>query len=113
MNPNRLAPILLSLFLVVCIAVHVLGLIYHPTQESNLSHIAHLVSYSLCLLCCLRPLPYANWIYVTATVYPFVYHGICAYESLTKLGKPNWICFLVIILLPLGLTVVKRINGKS
>jgi hypothetical protein len=94
--------ILISLFLAICIAVHIYGLFYHPFPESDLSHIAHLTSYSLCLYTLLTRVKYRLLFYGIGSLYPFIYHLNCFYTQWVELHKFHPICFQVVAILPVG-----------
>jgi cytochrome bd-type quinol oxidase subunit 2 len=96
-----LVNILFTLFLLICIGVHVVGLTTHFSDEPVYSHIIHLISYCLCLYALLRQVPYRHFIYLFAAVYPFLYHGRCAWNSYSLHGKLNAVCILVVVLMPL------------
>jgi|GEM_PF-2518442 hypothetical protein len=93
--------ILFTLFLLICIGVHVAGLATHYSDEPVYSHVIHLTSYCICLYALLRPIPYRTLIYVLAAVYPFLYHANCAYRHYTLQGKLSPVCILVVVLMPL------------
>lgn len=93
--------VLFTLFLLICIGVHVVGLTTHFSDEPVYSHIIHLISYCVCLYALLRSMPYRALIYALAAVYPFLYHGNCAWMSYTLHGRLNPICILVVVLMPL------------
>ena len=99
---NTVVKVLLAVFLTICVLVHVYGLIYHPFPESDLSHIIHILSYSLCLFTFLRPVKYRLLLYCMGAIYPFIYHANCFFTPLIELHKFNSICMLVIIVLPLA-----------
>lgn len=92
--------VLLALFLVICVGVHVYGLFTHFNDESDLSHIVHLLSYSLCLFTFLRPVKYRLWLYLAGLPYPFVYHALCLGRTYNEHQTVNYICLLVVVLLP-------------
>lgn len=94
--------VLVALFLSICVAVHVYGLITRFNNESIPSHIIHLLSYSLCLFTFLRPVKYRLALYLLGTVYPVWYHAACFFTQLSQLHKFNSICFQVIVILPLA-----------
>jgi hypothetical protein len=101
--------ILLATFLSICVGVHIYGLIYHPFPESDLSHVIHILSYSLCLFTFLRPIKFRLLLYCIGAVYPFFYHARCFFMPLIELHKFNVICLEVIIVLPLaGLLILKQ-----
>ena len=106
---NTILKILLGTFLAICAGVHVYGLFLHPFPESDLSHIAHVISYSLCLFTFLRPMKFRLLFFCTGAVYPFIYHAKCFFIPLIELHKFNLICLEVIIVLPLaGLFILKQ-----
>lgn len=109
---NTLFRILFSLFLVVCIAVHIYGLLTHFNEESNLSHVIHTISYALCLFAYLFPVRFRLWLYVAGAAYPVAYHAYCFFGQLYELHKMNAICLLVILLIPLAAMEVSRLNKK-
>jgi hypothetical protein len=105
---NTVLKYLFAAFLLIAALVHVYGLIYHNTNESNSSHIVHLLSYTIALLTVLRPKKYHFAVYVAAAIYPFYYHIGCALQTYNEIGKLNPICILVVILMPLiGAWVLK------
>jgi hypothetical protein len=93
--------ILFTLFLIICIAVHVVGLATHYSDEPIYSHIIHLVSYCICVFVLLRPVQYRTLIYCLAAIYPFCYHAHCAWVHYAVQGKFHAVCILVIIEMPL------------
>jgi hypothetical protein len=102
--------ILFTIFLIICIAVHVVGLcvaghlftLSSPiSDEPAYSHIIHLVCYCICLFALLRPIKYRTLVYCLAAIYPFYYHAHCAWVSYTVHHEFNAICILVIIEMPL------------
>jgi hypothetical protein len=94
--------ILISLFLAICIGVHIYGLFYHPFPESDLSHVIHLASYSLCLYSLLSDIKFRFLLYSLGALYPFIYHANCFINQLVELHKFHPICFQVISILPIG-----------
>jgi hypothetical protein len=115
--------ILFTLFLIICIAVHVVGLCVaghlftitsRVSDEPVYSHIIHMVSYCVCLFVLLRPIKYRTLIYCLAAIYPFCYHAHCAWVSYTVHDKFNAICILVIIEMPLiALWIWKQASVKE
>jgi hypothetical protein len=95
-----MAKTLLVVFLLVCVAVHVYGLFTRFNNESNLSHIIHLLSYTLCLFTFLKVIRYRLWLYLAGLVYPFVYHAVCLGKTYNELNTVNYVCLLVVVLLP-------------
>lgn len=91
---------LLAVFLVVCVGVHVYGFFIHFNNESDLSHVIHLLSYSLCLFTFLKPVQYRVWLYFAGLVYPFVYHALCLGNTYHEHRTVNYVCLLVVVLLP-------------
>ena len=107
---------LFIVFLLICIGVHVTGLVTHYSDEPVYSHIIHLISYCVCLYALLRAIPMRTLIYVLAAVYPFLYHANCAWMSYSLHGRLNPICILVVILMPLiGVWIRKQssLNPKA
>lgn len=98
--------VLFSLFLVICIAVHVYGLLTRFNDESVLSHIVHTLSYSVCLFTFLYPVKYRLILYFFGAVYPVAYHAKCFLSQIVYQSKFNSICFLVIFILPLAAVVI-------
>jgi len=99
---NLVFKILLALFFVICLVVHVQGLLYHSYPESNVSHVIHLVSYSVCLLTTLRVINYRLLLYLAGLVYPFCYHANCLWMHYNLEHKISPVCLLVVVLMPLG-----------
>lgn len=94
-------------FLTICLGVHVVGLIRPFSSEPVWSHIAHLLSYALCMYCVVRP-PRAAWLFYTiGAIYPFVYHARCAWSQYMAYGQPAAICILVVVLMPAGWWLVR------
>lgn len=94
------AKILLSVFLVICVGVHVYGLFTHFNSESNLSHTVHLLSYALCLYSFVQPVKFRLWLYLVGLTYPFAYHALCLGKTYNELHSVNSVCLLVVVLLP-------------
>lgn len=110
---NAIVKILLATFLSVGVVVHIYGLFYHPFPESDLSHIIHILSYSLCLFTFLRPVEFRIWLYVIGAAYPFFYHARCFFVPLIELHKFNYICLEVIIVLPLAAWFILKQNRPA
>jgi uncharacterized membrane protein HdeD (DUF308 family) len=103
---------LFAVFFLIAALVHVYGLIYHNTNESNSSHIIHLLSYSVAMLTVVNPKKYYFAVYAIAAIYPFYYHLACAWQTYNEMGKLNPICILVVILMPLiGAWVYKIVKN--
>jgi hypothetical protein len=107
---NLAAKILIATFLIICVAVHVYGLFSHSFPESDLSHVVHIISYSLCLFTFLRPVKFRLPLYVLGAVYPFLYHANCFFTPLIQQQKFNAVCLLVIVILPLAAWWVAKQN---
>jgi hypothetical protein len=99
---NKLLTILLSLFFVVCVFIHVYGLFYHVSDESILSHIVHIVSYSACFAAVVKNFKFPVYIYWLGAVYPFMFHAVCLYKSVSIANHISGICLLVVVLLPVA-----------
>jgi hypothetical protein len=95
------ANILFTLFLIICIAWHVVALAMHLENDPVYVHLVFLVCYGICLLALLRPIKYRTIIYCLAAIYPFYYHAHCAWVSYTVHDKFNTICILVVVEMPL------------
>jgi hypothetical protein len=91
---NNIIKYLAATFFAIAIAVHVYGLFYPITSESTASHIAHLLSYSVCLLTVLKPINRAHFIYFIAALYPIYFHAGCARNND---GSFNAICVFVVL----------------
>jgi hypothetical protein len=85
---------LAATFFAIAIAVHIYGLIYPYSSEPVASHIAHLLSYSVCLFAVLKPIKRAHFIYFLAALYPIYYHAGCARNAD---GSFNAICVFVVV----------------
>jgi hypothetical protein len=94
------AKVLLTVFLVICVGVHVYGLLTHFNNETDLSHIIHLLSYSVCLFTFLKRVKFRLWLYLAGLVYPFAYHALCLGKAYSELHTVNYVCLLVVVLLP-------------
>ncbi len=103
---HQVIRILISLFLIVAITVHIVGLFSPISDEPLWSHIVHLISYSLCLFTFLREVRFRLLLYFIGTIYPVAYHAHCFATQLLKFDKFNAICFLVIVILPLAALVI-------
>lgn len=93
---------LLGAFFIVCAAIHVYGLFAHITDESTLSHVIHTISYLLCFIAVLSPSSKSKIAYSFGAIYPFAYHLHCALQSAIHSSNFNVICWLVVVVLPLG-----------
>ena len=93
---------LIALFLTIAVIVHVVGLFMKLSDESILSHIVHIISYSLCLFTFLRPVKFRLLLYAIGAVYPFCFHANCFFTHLIQQHHFNSICFEVIVVLPLA-----------
>ena len=106
---NTVIKVLLALFLVVCVGVHVYGLLEPFSSESTLSHIIHLIGYGTCLLAVLlKKNPFSLSLYLCGALYPFFYHALCAWDTYELSHSLNYICILVIVVLPLGAVWVAK-----
>lgn len=94
------AKTLLTVFLLICIGVHVYGLFTHFNDESDLSHVVHLLSYSLCLFAFVKPVKHRLFLYLAGLVYPFAYHALCLGKTYSQQHAVNYVCLLVVVLLP-------------
>lgn len=92
--------VLLAVFLAICVGVHVAGLFVPVSDETPLSHVVHLLSYSLCLFVFLKRIKFHLILYCIGFIYPFIYHALCLQKTYELTGKVNPICMLVVILLP-------------
>jgi len=92
---------LFTIFFLICIGVHLVGLFTRYSDEPVISHIVHTISYSVCLLTLLKPLRLRTLLYSSAAVYPFLYHANCAWVNYSVYGKLNPICILVVVMMPL------------
>ena len=110
---NTIARILLGTFLAIGVGVHIYGLFYHLYNESDLSHVIHIISYSLCLFAFLRPVKFRLLLYCIGAVYPFFYHANCFFTPLIELHKFNSICLQVIIVLPLAAWFIQKQNRPA
>ena len=111
---NTIAKILIATFLAICVGVHIYGLYYRLYNEPEWSHFVHILSYSLCLYTFLRPVELRLPLYFTGTIYPFFYHASCFFLGLIEMHKFNYICFEVIIVLPLaGLLLILKQNRPA
>ncbi len=101
------------MFLVICVAVHVYGLASPISDESVSSHIVHSISYLLCLWAVLHPSwRYALFCYIPGMLYPVAYHALCAYRTFAEHGEANFICLLVVFLLPVGAWWLSRVDNR-
>lgn len=91
--------ILFSLFLAICVVVHILGLQRPYTAEPAWSHLLHIVSYAVCLWMLLINFTRRKISFFLGAVYPMYYHIGCLLHSS---DMPSIIiCSLVVLLLPL------------
>ena len=98
---NTLFKYLFAGFLLVAALVHVYGLIFHTTDESDISHFIHLVSYTFCLVAVLKQ-GYLNLAsFIVSSLYPIYYHLCCAITFYQTQGGWQPICILVVLLMPL------------
>ena len=93
---------LIALFLTIAVTVHVVGLFMHVSDECILSHIIHIISYSICLFTFLRPVKFRLLLFGVGAVYPFYYHANCFFTHFFQQHYFNSICFEVIVVLPLA-----------
>lgn len=98
--------ILMATFLVVCVGVHVQGIISPFTSEPLWSHIVHIISYTLCLIAIIRPFSRAWVAYTIGAIYPFMYHARCVWMTYDIHHWLSPVCTLVIVLLPAGCWLV-------
>lgn len=96
---TKVEKFLFSLFLTVCVVVHIVGLIQPYTAEPSWSHVIHIVSYTSCLLALLVDFKHRTWVYVIGLLYPFYYHSVCLSQFADAMSIV--ICGLVVVLLPL------------
>lgn len=108
--PYKVIQILISIFLVIAAAVHVVGFFIPVSTESYLSHTIHLLSYCLCLFTFLRPVKFRIALYLMGAVYPVAYHAHCFFSQLINLHLFNSICFQVIVILPLAAVLIYKEN---
>ncbi|HWB63809.1 MAG TPA: hypothetical protein VG603_09885 [Chitinophagales bacterium] len=94
--------VVFSIFLLICVGVHVYGLFSHFNSEPQYSHIIHIVSYGLCLYAYITTARFRLLAYVFGSIYPFLYHAHCAWVSFTDYGHLNGICILVVVMIPIG-----------
>ena len=94
------------LFLLICLGVHVRGVLSPFSDEPMWSHIVHLVSYTCCLICVIRPFPMAIVAYTIGAIYPFIYHARCVWTQHELYHRWSPICILVVVLMPAGMIVV-------
>jgi hypothetical protein len=50
--------------------------------------------------------------YAAGMIYPFLYHLSCALNQWNALGKFSVICWLVVVMMPLGFGVLIKVNQK-
>ena len=97
--------IVMILFLLICIGVHLKGILSPFSDEPTWSHIVHLVSYSICLISIARPFPMAMMTYTFGAIYPFIYHARCVWTQHELYQRWSPICILVVVLMPVGMIV--------
>jgi hypothetical protein len=102
----------LILFLGIAFFVHIYVPMAQPSNESNLSHLIHLISYGACGLAFISNYWFKKWMYAVGMIYPFFYHLNCAITQWNKLGKFSVVCWLVVVMMPLGLGVLLKVNQK-
>ncbi len=100
---------LAATFFAIAIAVHIYGLLYPFSSESTASHIAHLLSYSVCLFAVLKHIKRAHFIYFIAAMYPIYYHAGCARNAE---GSFNAICVFVVLFMS-AVTIWMFYNNRS
>ena len=105
--------ILLIIFLLICIGVHVTGLLSPFSDEPVWSHIVHLVSYIVCLLCMIRQTSFAWLAYTIGAIYPFIYHARCAWQQYEVYHRYSAICVFVVVMMPIGLALLWRKPDES
>ena len=98
--------VLMNVFLLICIGVHIWGLMSPVTSEPVYSHVIHLVSYSVCLVSLTRPFLWARVAYTIGAVYPFIYHARCVWEHYETYHRLSPVCILVVVLLPVGMLLI-------
>lgn len=101
---------LIALFFLICLGVHVYGLIAPFSEETPLSHVVHLVSYGMCLFAILQNFRTQVLVYIFGSIYPLYIHVPCAWSALEK-GHLNWVCLAVTFFIPLGLVGLLK-KGK-
>lgn len=101
MNAAQVSRILVALFLVICILVHVVGLVTPVSDETLLSHLVHLASYGMCLAAFWLSFSMRIPVYLVGAVYPVYFHGQCLLHTWTSAHRINVICLLVVVILPL------------
>lgn len=106
---NNIIKYLASTFFAIAIAVHIYGLIYPYSSEPVASHIAHLLSYSVCLFAVLKTIKRAHFIYFLAALYPIYYHAGCVRNAD---GSFNAICVFVVLFMT-AVTVWMFYNNRS
>ena len=99
---------LMTLFLLICIGVHVAGLLHPFSSEPTWSHIVHTISYCLCLYSVIRPAQISWLLYTIGAIYPFMYHARCAWTQYTMYQQLSAICILVVVLIPAGVWLTRQ-----
>jgi len=74
---TKIEKFLFSLFLTICVVVHIAGLIKPYTAEPIWSHLLHILSYMLCLGVLLFNCKNAKISFLIGAIYPFYYHLNC------------------------------------
>jgi hypothetical protein len=94
--------ILFGSFFAFCIGIHVYGLIIPFYTETVLSHVIHILSYTLCLYTVLKNVNHRLLLFILGAVYPFLFHASCAWNTFSTHHTLNTVCLLVVFLLPLA-----------
>ncbi|MBX7181663.1 MAG: hypothetical protein K1X82_06090 [Bacteroidia bacterium] len=100
------------LFLGIAFVVHIYVPMAQPSNESNLSHIIHLLSYGSCGLAFISNYSIKKWMYGIGAIYPFIYHLNCAIHQWQDFGKFSPVCWLVVVMMPAGLVVLLKLEQK-
>lgn len=101
-----ISKILMTIFLLICVGVHVRGVLVPFSSEPLGSHIIHIISYTLCLVSILRQFSWAWVAYTFGAIYPFFYHARCTWMEYSIHERFSPVCIFVIILLPAGIGLV-------
>jgi hypothetical protein len=91
---NNTFKILALVFFAIAVAVHIYGLFYPITSETTASHIAHILSYSVCLYSVFTQFKHSQFIYLVAALYPIYFHAGCARAAD---GNFNAVCVFVVV----------------
>jgi hypothetical protein len=91
---HQVLKFLAATFFAIAIAVHIYGLLFPYSSESIVSHLAHILSYSVCLFTVSKRVKRAHFIYFIAAMYPIYYHAGCARSAD---GSFNAICVFVVL----------------